>query len=545
MYNSSMHAPYESTANKLRPQSFAELTGQDFVINTLLGSLNTAQGAHAYLFSGPRGVGKTSAARLLALALNRPSGSDTSQLHYDGSDDIRHGRSLDVIEIDGASYTSVENIRSIRDEIRYKPVQFLYKVYIIDEVHMLSNSAFNALLKTIEEPPEYVVFIFATTELHKVPATIRSRCQQFAFKRISIQNIVDKLSELCTAQKISAENDALIWIAKEADGSMRDAYMLFDQVCAFSGQSVTLEGIKKHIGLIGMSALNGLFLHCVRGEKKEALSFIDTLYASGVSSEHIVLEASEYVRNILFIKAGIASTSLLGYGLSQFDAAVHESLTSVQIERALSLLLECYRNIRYTTNQRFEVELAFALLCELSRYVSPTELVERLEDLQNAPLPHALAQDQDAEKIDSAHGVSKVAESPVENTDESVDDAMWTKVLDVLAKQDERLLVILDSVRIQKDEAVLHCAFSDAFAFSTFQKEQEKITHAVKQIYGEDFAVEAVLQEAPALGSGKNKARQLPQERAHANADESDKEAYSEDIKSVLNIFGGSVKAHE
>ncbi len=543
-----MHTPYDSTANKQRPQSFSELTGQDFVIHTLIGNLTTTCGAHAYLFSGPRGVGKTSAARLLALALNRPSGNDVSQLDYDGSNDIRAGRSLDVIEIDGASYTSVENIRSIREEIRYEPVQFSYKVYIIDEVHMLSNSAFNALLKTIEEPPEYVVFIFATTELHKVPTTIRSRCQQFAFKRIGIPNIVEKLSSLCKSQNRAVEDDALLWIAKEADGSMRDAYMLFDQVCSFSEESITLEGIKKHIGFIGTDMLNTLFVHCVKNEKKEALSFIASLYASGMSSEHLLLEASEYMRNILFIKAGISSPSFIGHGLSQFDSTVYETLTSTQIEYALSLLLECYRNIRYTANERFEVDLTFALLCRLAKHISQTQLVERLERLQKIGFPHASLQQKSQDITEHVTDKNTDSESRFRNTPKKDDTSdAWEKVITLLQKEDERLAVIVESANIQKKENTLTCIFFDAFAFSTFQKQEEKILNTIKKVYGTNFTLEAMLQEPPSYSTEKQKhtIKQTSQSKIKTDVSTNDKKQYSPNIESVLNIFGGSVKDNE
>ena len=248
---------YEVTATRKRPQNFAELVGQEFVTATLTSSIRQGRIAHAYLFAGPRGVGKTSVARILARSLNCEKGpTDTPCGVCPSCQEIARGASLDVIEIDGASNTSVNDVREIRDEVLFAPNAARYKVYIIDEVHMLSNSAFNALLKTIEEPPPYIVFIFATTEVHKVPATIRSRCQQYNFRMISTAEIKDKLREAAAELGVEAEDRALIWIAKEATGSLRDAYTLLDQVVSFSEGSVTLERIREKLGVLGIDELN-------------------------------------------------------------------------------------------------------------------------------------------------------------------------------------------------------------------------------------------------------------------------------------------------
>src|SRR5512136_2798366 len=227
--------PYEVTATRKRPQTFAGLVGQEFVASTLTSAIRQGAIAHAYLFAGPRGVGKTSVARILAKALNCEHGpTDTPCLSCASCLEIARGAALDVIEIDGASNTSVNDVREIRDEVLFAPQKGRRKIYIIDEVHMLSNSAFNALLKTIEEPPPYVVFIFATTEVHKVPATIRSRCQQYRFRLVPPDQIKARLQEVVQELNIPAEESAVFWMAREATGSLRDAYTLLDQVISFS-----------------------------------------------------------------------------------------------------------------------------------------------------------------------------------------------------------------------------------------------------------------------------------------------------------------------
>ncbi len=367
--------PYEVTATRKRPKNFQEFKGQDFVSATLVSSLEGGRIAHAYLFSGPRGCGKTSAARILAKSLNCEKGSSAEPCGACRSCvEIARGSSLDVIEIDGASNTSVDNVRQIKDEVLFPPNGGRYKVYIIDEVHMLSNSAFNALLKTIEEPPPYIVFIFATTELHKVPATIKSRCQQFAFRLFKVDLIRSLLAEAASELGVKAEDEALLWIAKEARGSLRDAYTLFDQVVSFAEGEITSALIRDKLGLTGLDSLGELFRAASSGDAAAALAALDEILERGISADQLASEAADYCRSLLLLKSGIDKADLLGAPASAFDAGVLEAMSLEQIERALALLLALYRDLRYTVDQRFELELAVARLCRLPDYVSPAQL---------------------------------------------------------------------------------------------------------------------------------------------------------------------------
>jgi DNA polymerase-3 subunit gamma/tau len=282
--------------------------------------------------------------------------------------------SLDIIEIDGASNTSVNDVRQIKDEVIFPPHGGKKKVYIIDEVHMLSNSAFNALLKTIEEPPEYIVFIFATTEVHKVPATIRSRCQQFNFRLIPIETIQKILRDTCTEMRIDAEEEALFWIAKESTGSLRDAYTLFDQVASFSDGHIRSQLIRDKLGLVGLDKLNTLAEACAANDTAGVFAQIDGILDSGVAIEQFVIDLAGYYRSLLLLKNGVTRESLLGFSPNRFSALVQEKLDSMQLEQALSLLLGLYRDIRYSVSPRFELETVLSKLCWLDRWVSPLEL---------------------------------------------------------------------------------------------------------------------------------------------------------------------------
>ena len=383
---------YEVTASRYRPKTFDELAGQEFVVSTIKNSLQSGHIAHAYLFSGPRGCGKTSAARILARSLNCEAnkGEKIHEAGFTGNpcgvcDNCRaisQGASMDVLEIDGASNNSVNDVRQIKDEVLFPPQSGRYKVYIIDEVHMLSGGAFNALLKTIEEPPPYIVFIFATTELHKVPATIKSRCQQFNFRLIPIETIQGILKKICAETGIKAEDDALFWIAKESTGSLRDAFTLFDQVVSFSAGSIRSELIREKLGITGLEKLNALAEACASNDMPGAFALTDEIISSGVAIEQFITDLAGYYRSLLLLKNGVTRESLLGYRPALFSAKALDTFDSIRLEQALDILLDCYRDIRYSVSPRFELETAISKLSWLNRWVSQTELKEAVDNVK-------------------------------------------------------------------------------------------------------------------------------------------------------------------
>lgn len=398
---------YEVTASRMRPQKLDELSGQEFVAATLRSSIEKERIAHAYLFSGPRGVGKTSSARILAKSLNCLSGPTADPCGTcTNCREIAYGNSLDVIEIDGASNTGVNDIREIKDEVLFAPSNSKYKIYIIDEVHMLSNSAFNALLKTIEEPPPYIVFIFATTEIHKVPATIKSRCQQFNFRLISTDTIKSLLAGISKESDLKYEDDALFWIAKEATGSLRDAYTLYDQVVSFSEGDLTLSKIREKLGLVGLDQMNELVELMAAGKASDVIEFGETILKTGVAIEQFVIDLSEYFRHLLFIRHNIKKESLLGFNVERFSKTATGAFTVQQLEYAVELTFQLYRDIRYSLNQRFELDLLLSKMSSLSVYISPHNIMNNIGMLRN-------------ELLNGAISPSKLQESPTRQASET------------------------------------------------------------------------------------------------------------------------------
>ena len=357
---------YTALYRKWRPTSFEEVRGQDHIVKTLKNQINSGRIGHAYLFCGTRGTGKTSIAKIFARAVNCEHPVDGSPCgECSMCRQIAEGASLNVVEIDAASNNGVENIRDIREQVQYPPTDGRYRVYIIDEVHMLSIGAFNALLKTLEEPPSYVIFILATTEVHKIPITILSRCQRYDFKRISIDTIAGRLAELTQAEQIDVDDRALRYVARAADGSMRDALSLLDQCVAFHfGEKLTYDNVLEVLGAVDNRVFSKLFQAVLASDTKACIREIEEMIIQGRDLSQLVNDFVWYMRNLLIAKTTDEPGDMLD--MSEENLAVlKEEAAGVDTEtlmRYIRIFSELSGQLRYASQKRILVEIAFIKL---------------------------------------------------------------------------------------------------------------------------------------------------------------------------------------
>lgn len=377
---------YQALYRKWRPQVFADVKGQDHIVKTLQNQIDSGRIGHAYLFCGTRGTGKTTVAKILARAVNCEHPVDGSPCgECPSCKQILAGTSLNVVEIDAASNNGVENIREIREQVQYPPTEGKYRVYIIDEVHMLSTGAFNALLKTLEEPPSYVIFILATTEVHKIPITVLSRCQRYDFRRITLDTITARLKELTEAENMPVEDKALRYVAKAGDGSMRDALSLLDQCAAFHfGETLTYEHVLDVLGAVDNSVFRDLF-HAIRENRtKDCILKLEEMVVQGRELSQFVVDFIWFLRNLLLLRTADDAEDLLDMSednLTQLreDAALVDENTLMRYIRVFS---ELSNQIRFANQKRVLIELAFIKLTKPEMEQSMDSVLERLEKLE-------------------------------------------------------------------------------------------------------------------------------------------------------------------
>lgn len=377
---------YQALYRKWRPQVFADVKGQDHIVKTLQNQIGSGRIGHAYLFCGTRGTGKTTVAKILARAVNCEHPVDGSPCgECPSCRQIAAGTSLNVVEIDAASNNGVENIREIREQVQYPPTEGKYRVYIIDEVHMLSTGAFNALLKTLEEPPSYVIFILATTEVHKIPITVLSRCQRYDFRRITLDTITARLKELTEAENMPVEDKALRYVAKAGDGSMRDALSLLDQCAAFHfGETLTYEHVLDVLGAVDNSVFRDLF-HAIRENRtKDCILKLEEMVVQGRELSQFVVDFIWFLRNLLLLKTADDAEDLLDMSednLAQMreDAALVDENTLMRYIRVFS---ELSNQIRFANQKRVLIELAFIKLTKPEMEQNMDSILERLEKLE-------------------------------------------------------------------------------------------------------------------------------------------------------------------
>ena len=380
---------YVALYRKWRPQGFDSLVGQEAVRTALTNALETGRIAHAYLFAGPRGTGKTSTAKILAKAVNCEHGPTPNPCNKcQNCVRINDGTSMDVFEIDAASNRGIDEIRDLREKVAFAPVNGRYKVYIIDEVHMLTTEAFNALLKTLEEPPPHVIFILATTEPHKIPATIHSRCQRFDFKRVTDSDIVKRLREVADGSGIAADDDALQLIAVQADGGMRDALSLLDQ-CGVMAERVSAETVRSVLGIVGREALRELVKAVGEGNVPKALELLEALLAGGKDVKQIITELAEYLRAVLLYKASPDYRDIYLTDTKEAIAAMEGLFSTDRLMAAQERLHQCMLELRQSVRGRIAAEMCLFDLCRVegSTLAALTARVEKLEAILAGRIP--------------------------------------------------------------------------------------------------------------------------------------------------------------
>jgi DNA polymerase-3 subunit gamma/tau len=357
---------YLVLARKYRPQNFDELVGQAHITELLRKSIESGRIAHAFLFCGPRGIGKTSCARILAKSLNCQNGPTLKPCgQCPACVEIANGNSFDVIEIDGASNRGIDEIRTLRENVKFAPSYGRYKIYIVDEVHMLTPDAFNALLKTLEEPPSHVKFIFATTEVQKVPATILSRCQRFDFKRIQVEIIMANLKSICAKESLKANEEGLFTISKAAQGSMRDALSILDQLSALSEKGIDAADVFSMLGMVELEFLFDLTDALIARNCPQALDIFNQIIERGKDVKQLGKDLTEHFRHLMIVKAGgISLNGLIDYpaGVKQRLAAQAKKITMAGILKAIELFIEAQETSKVMETLRMPLEVAFAKL---------------------------------------------------------------------------------------------------------------------------------------------------------------------------------------
>jgi DNA polymerase-3 subunit gamma/tau len=584
---------YLVMARKYRPQKFEEVVGQSHVTTTLSNAIKANRISHAYLFAGPKGTGKTTVARILAKALNCENGPTPEPCNQcDACNEIAIGRSLDVIEIDGASNNSVDDIRALRENIRYVPSRGKYKIYIIDEVHMLSDSAFNALLKTLEEPPAHAIFIFATTEPHKVPQTVLSRCQRFDFRRIPTSDLVKTVQTIAQKEKLEIDTDASYILARRADGSLRDILSLLDQVIAFGGEAeeassqrrVTKELVAQTLGLVDQEKLFEITDAISQKDAPRGLSILNQLIDSGIDLPEFVNSLLQHFRDLLVAKLGQDSNTLFDLSDTYIDRYKEKAkdLSETDILRMIKVIADLNLTLKRATDPRIFLELALMKLLKMESTVSLEDVLKKLDQLQTCQKedlnPTNSSMDSESRSFsdkslppDDSVGPKEERDFTAKSPDnegkirlaDSLDTAekeeislqglkdRWDEILGNIKKTKLSLWsLVKDGEIVSLEDDVITIEFRNGGTFHKKQAERKEnlnlIQKAAEEVYGHSFKLKFELNPDKMISSGgsNNSAYSAGGRSASGGKDQLNlSEAAKKDplIKTIMDTFDGEL----
>jgi DNA polymerase-3 subunit gamma/tau len=520
---------YLVLARKYRPQTFEQVIEQNHVIRTLSNAISADRVAHAVLFSGPRGTGKTTVARILAKAMNCKKGPISEPCNRCRScAEITSGNAVDVFEIDGASNNSVDQVRELRENIKYMPAHSLYKIYIIDEVHMLSVPAFNALLKTLEEPPSHVMFIFATTEPHKIPITILSRCQRHDFRRLSLNSMIEHMAHICREENFKIADESLVLIAREATGSMRDALSLLDQVLACFKGAVDHDQVLDILGVIDRKYVFDLCDTILRGDISIILNILDEVYNRGHDLKKLYTNLLEHFRNLIVVKMGQNASNLVDLPQSELDQMVAQTrhVSAAVLNQIFDYLYREAVSIRLSADAKLALEMAFIRMDQIKPALPIDEIIDKLDHLRQEfhRQPGNERSDRRSNMESETHAPGPAARRPQSDApadpeplppktsaieDDALEDldATWNRLYEIIAQENPSLGASLSKCRIkQVTDAIIEIEVrANGFTLNMLQREKNKaaLKRVCTQYFGKEMDV--VLSNHPETDEGEAK----------------------------------------
>lgn len=533
---------YQVTARRWRPQLFDEVVGQEHVVKTLKNAIQHNRLAHAYLFSGTRGVGKTTTARILAKSINCANGLTVSPCgKCDKCIEISAGNSMDVIEIDGASNNSVDDIRDLKENVKYAPAKSRFKIYIIDEVHMLSKSAFNALLKTLEEPPSHIKFIFATTEENKIPETILSRCQCFEFRHIALKDIIFQLKKIIESEGINIEEESLAIIAKTAEGSMRDAESIMDQVISFAGKDIKREDIVSILGLVAFDIVAVFIDKIIEKKPATLLELFQEVIFQGQDLRLFLKELLEYIRNLIVLKTSKELKKLFSLSPEELDRikAQSEKISLEELHQIFKIVSDTEIGIKNSSYPVMSVEMALIRLTEIRPFQAIDKILDNLAKIEqviktgtpnSSDKDNSLFQDNPDENDKTPY--SGEAETILSNS-----QTIWEKIKTNTKEKKSHLGLFLDHGKLMNlTDDVIEIGFLDKFTLERMQTEENKkiLTMAVYEVLNKKTKL--LLKELPPNTKSKE------QTNTKTNTKLKEKSKFDKEIiQNAVNIFGGEV----